>query len=151
MPRYYKALYIALRKLCKFLSIYEGKKSVVQQKHFLPQFRLTNRSVSCEVRKVERAGPKLLKVLGFSSYIDSYCFMVIASSPFPCTAPWICICLGGVQKIQRPHTLGCCPWGEPLEALHPSQGTSSRCLIVSNLTNLYETGNSCERQLLVEY
>jgi hypothetical protein len=35
--------------------------------------------------------------------------------------------------------------GRALEALHPSQGTSSRCLVVSNLTNLYETGNSCER------
>jgi hypothetical protein len=98
MPRYCKALYIALRELCKFLSIYEGKKSLVEQKHFLPQFRLINRSVSCEVRKIERAGPKLLKVLGFSSYIDSYCFIVIASSPFPCTAPWICIRLRGFQS-----------------------------------------------------
>ena len=85
---------------------------------------------------------------GFSSYIDSYCFMVIASSPFPCTTPWICICLGGVQKIQGPHILGCCPWGEPSTALHPSQGISSKCLIVSNLTNLYETRNSYERQTI---
>uniref|UniRef100_A0A7J2U5S4 Uncharacterized protein n=1 Tax=Ignisphaera aggregans TaxID=334771 RepID=A0A7J2U5S4_9CREN len=43
---------------------------------------------------------------GFSSYIDSYCFMVIASSPFPCTAPWICIRLGGFQSHPRDPT----PW-----------------------------------------
>jgi hypothetical protein len=34
--------------------------------------------------------------MGFSSYIDSYCFMVIASSLFPCIASWVCIRLGGV-------------------------------------------------------
>jgi len=35
---------------------------------------------------------------GFSSHISSCGLMFfIASSLFPCTAPWVCICLGGVQ------------------------------------------------------
>jgi hypothetical protein len=59
--------------------------------------------------------------------------------------PW-----GRSEPPREPHILGCCPWGEPSTALHPSQGTSSRCLIVSNLTNLYETRNSCERRCLGE-
>ena len=34
---------------------------------------------------------------GFSSYIGSCCFMVIASSLFPFIASWVCIRLRGVQ------------------------------------------------------
>jgi len=122
MPRYCKALYIALRELCKFLSIYEGKKSLVEQKHFLPQFRLINRSVSCEVRKIERAGPKLLKVLGFSSYIDSYCSMVIASSPFPCIVSRVCIRLRGVQSHPGDPTPWLLPLGRALYGSSPLTG-----------------------------
>jgi len=70
----------------------------------------------------------------------------IASSLFPCTAPWACICLRGVQGHPRDPTSWVAALGEsPLWALHPSQGISSRCLIVSNLINLCEIGNSCKR------
>jgi len=41
---------------------------------------------------------------GFSSHIGSYCFMVIASSLFPCIAPWVCIRLRGIQNHPRDPT-----------------------------------------------
>jgi hypothetical protein len=122
MPRYCKALYIALRELCKFLSVYEGKKSLVEQKHFLPQFRLINRSVSCEVRKVERAGPKLLKVLGLSSYIDSYCFVVIASSPSPAPLLGPAYALGAFRATPGTPHLGLLPLGRALCSSSPLTG-----------------------------
>jgi hypothetical protein len=57
---------------------------------------------------------------GFSSYIDSYCFMVIASSLFPCTAPWICIRLRGVQGHPRDPTSWVAALGEnPLRLFTP--------------------------------
>jgi len=70
----------------------------------------------------------------------------IASSLFPCIAPWVCIRLRGVQNHPGDPTSWAAALGEsPLWALHPSQGISSRCVIMSNLINLYETRNSCER------
>jgi len=32
-----------------------------------------------------------------------------------------------------------------MKALHPSQETPSKCMVMSSLINLYETQNSCER------
>jgi len=55
--------------------------------------------------------------------------------------------LGAFRTTPGTPHLGLLPLGRALEALHPSQGTSSRCLTMSNLINLYETGNSCERQM----
>jgi hypothetical protein len=37
------------------------------------------------------------------------------------------------------------PSGRALKALHPSQETPSKCMIMPSLINLYETQNSCAR------
>jgi len=52
--------------------------------------------------------------------------MVIASSLFPRIAPWVCVCLGGVQGHPGdPTSWVVAALGEsPLWALRPSQGIS---------------------------
>jgi len=71
----------------------------------------------------------------------------IASSPFPCTPLGFSSGLGAFRATPGTPHLGLLPLGRALKALHPSQGIPSRCLLVSNLINLYETRNSCERHL----
>ena len=46
---------------------------------------------------------------------------------------------------ETPHLEYLSPSGRALEALHPSQETSLKCMIMSSLINLYETQNSCKR------
>jgi len=57
--------------------------------------------------------------------------------------PW-----GLSEPSRGPHILGCCPWGESSTALHPSQGISSRCVIMQPYKP-NETGNSCKRAKVI--
>ena len=84
---------------------------------------------------------------GFSSHVGSYCFMVIASSLFPCIAPWVCIRLRGVQGHPRTPHLELPSGRAPYGLFTPHREPHRKYMVMPSLINLHENRSSSQRRV----